>query len=219
MLLGLVACILVSQAVAQAAEPIELSRGEAPRHPQQPQLAIDGNGGIMLFMAFRTLSATCLQAMAARRSANRQNLQWPTRCPWVCDADHELRRRKKAFASPLLEVGKGRDGDLLAMTSLDGGKMWTGPVQVNDVDDSAREGLHAMAAGPKGEMCCVWLDLRKKNTEITASTSLDGGKTWGKNILAYTSPDGSVCECCHPSVTLDDRGRIYDQLHSSLGGN
>jgi len=115
--------------------------------------------------------------------------------------------------------GKGRDGDVLAMSSQDGGKTWTGPTQVNDVDDAAREGLHAMAAGPKGEMCCVWLDLRNRATEIMASTSLDGGKTWNKNVLAYKSPDGSVCECCHPSVAFDDRGQIYVQWRNSLAGN
>jgi hypothetical protein len=115
--------------------------------------------------------------------------------------------------------GKGRDGNVLAMHSVDGGKSWHGPVQVNDADDSAREGLHAMAAGPRGELCCVWLDLRNRRTEIVASTSVDGGKTWSKNILVYKSPDGSVCECCHPSVTIDERGRVLVQWRNSLGGN
>ena len=35
-----------------------------------------------------------------------------------------------------------------------------------------------MAAGPKGAVCCAWLDLRNKDTEIMASVSNDGGKTW-----------------------------------------
>jgi hypothetical protein len=40
-------------------------------------------------------------------------------------------------------VGKGRDGDVLAYRSLDSGKSWLGPVKVNDIEASAREGLHA----------------------------------------------------------------------------
>jgi hypothetical protein len=114
--------------------------------------------------------------------------------------------------------GKGRDGDLLAMRSVDGGKTWNGPVQVNDTADSAREGLHAMSAGPSGQLCCVWLDLRNSKTEVMASVSTDGGQTWGKNALVYRSPDGSVCECCHPSVAVDPQGRIFVQWRNSLAG-
>ncbi len=42
--------------------------------------------------------------------------------------------------------GKGRDGDILAYRSHDLGKNWLGPVKVNDVDGSGREGLHAMTS-------------------------------------------------------------------------
>jgi hypothetical protein len=114
--------------------------------------------------------------------------------------------------------GKGRDGDLLAMRSVDGGKTWTDPVLVNESTDSAREGLHAMCVGPEGELCCVWLDLRTGSTEVMASFSTDGGGTWGKNVLVYKSPDGSVCECCHPCVVFDSQGRIFVQWRNSLGG-
>jgi hypothetical protein len=51
-----------------------------------------------------------------------------------------------------------------------------------------------------------------------ASVSTDGGHTWGKNVLVYQSPDGNVCECCHPSVTFDRGGQIYVQWRNSLGG-
>ncbi len=45
-----------------------------------------------------------------------------------------------------------------------------------------------------------WLDLREKGTVLYASKSMDHGETWSKNILVYRSPDGSICECCHPSI-------------------
>jgi hypothetical protein len=51
-----------------------------------------------------------------------------------------------------------------------------------------------------------------------ASTSKDGGQTWSKNVLVYRSPDGSVCECCHPSVAVDPQGRIFVQWRNSLAG-
>jgi hypothetical protein len=102
--------------------------------------------------------------------------------------------------------GKGRDGDLQAWRSADGGQTWTGPVRVNDVEASAREGLHGMASGPDATVWCTWLDLRAKSSEVYAARSLDGGQTWQPNICVYRSPDGHVCECCHPSIAVDSRG-------------
>jgi hypothetical protein len=113
--------------------------------------------------------------------------------------------------------GKGRDGDVLAFRSADGAS-WRGPVLVNDTPDAAREGLHAMASGPDGQLCCVWLDLRTRKVEVMAATSSDGGATWGKNVLVYRSPDGNVCECCHPSVAFDAAGAIHVLWRNSLGG-
>src|SRR5262245_51608162 len=44
------------------------------------------------------------------------------------------------------EQGNGKDGDLIAWRSEDGGRTWAGGVRVNDVAGSAREGLHDLAA-------------------------------------------------------------------------
>lgn len=83
------------------------------------------------------------------------------------------------------KLGKGRDGDVLALCSTDGGKTWSEPVLVNDTVDSAREGLHAMSAGPNGALCCVWLVLGNRKTKVMASVSLDGGAKWSKNVRVY----------------------------------
>ena len=114
--------------------------------------------------------------------------------------------------------GKGRDGDVLAWRSTDAGKTWQGPVRVNDIADSAREGLHAMASGEDGSLWCVWLDLRDKKTEIYAARSADGGDTWEPNIRVYQSPDGSVCQCCHPSVIVNGTTLVI-MFRNLLGGN
>jgi hypothetical protein len=116
------------------------------------------------------------------------------------------------------QIGKGRDGDVLAWRSTDDGKTWQGPVRVNDTADSAREGLHAMASGADGSIWCVWLDLRDKKSEIYAAMSKDGGATWEPNKCIYRSPDGSVCECCHPSVIVG-RDSVHVMFRNSLGGN
>lgn len=114
--------------------------------------------------------------------------------------------------------GGGRDGELLAWRSEDSGKSWQGPVKVNDVLGAAREGLHGMAASVKGEVACAWLDLRSKGTKIYASVSRDGSKVWSVNRLVYQSPDGTVCQCCHPSLTYDKGGNLIVMWRNVLGG-
>ncbi len=90
--------------------------------------------------------------------------------------------------------------------------------RVNDVAASAREGLHAMAAAPKGAVFCVWLDLRNDKTELFAARSGDGGATWSANQFVYRSPSGSICECCHPSAAFDEQGKLYLMWRNSLDG-
>lgn len=117
------------------------------------------------------------------------------------------------------QQGKGSDGELLAWRSADGGKTWQGPARVSDVPGAAREGLHGMAASPDGKsIACTWLDLRGKGTEIYLSSSRDGGATWSKNSRVYTSPDGTVCECCHPSLAFGPKGELVVMWRNWLGG-
>jgi len=210
----------IAPAMGSAAEPVELDRGAAPHNPQQPQVAVDARGAIHVVYGVGDLARYC------RSDDGGKSFGKPVDLPAANDISLGLRRgpriavSDKAICVTVIggKQGKGRDGDLLAIRSVDGGKSWAAPVQVNDVTDAAREGLHAMCAGPKGEMHCVWLDLRNGKTEVMASTSTNDGITWGKNVLVYKSPDGSVCECCHPSVTTDGRGRIHAQWRNSVDG-
>ncbi len=64
----------------------------------------------------------------------------------------------------------------------------------------------------------VWLDLRDKHNKIFGAKSTDGGKTWGKNIMIYASPDTTVCECCKPSVVMKGNN-IYVMFRNWLNGN
>lgn len=115
-------------------------------------------------------------------------------------------------------AGRGQDGDLLAWRSADSGRTWSEPVRINDVEAAAREGLHGMAAHGD-RLFASWLDLRQKGTRIYGAWSADGGATWSKNVLVYESPDGTVCQCCHPTVTIASNGDIYVMFRNVLAGN
>lgn len=115
--------------------------------------------------------------------------------------------------------GGGADGDVVVLRSTDGGSTWAAPVLINDVSGAAREGLHAMAASPDGLVVIAWLDLREPGTRIYAAVSRDHGATWAPDALVYSSPSGSVCECCHPSVAIDDDGSVAIMFRNNVDGN
>jgi len=111
------------------------------------------------------------------------------------------------------------DGMLVAWNSADRGRKWSEASVVNDVPRSAREGLHGMAVGPKGEIFATWLDLRSGGMKVYGALSTDGGGTWSANRLVYASPDGNVCECCHPSAAIDGQGQIHVMFRNWMGGS
>jgi hypothetical protein len=97
------------------------------------------------------------------------------------------------------------------------GNNWSKATRVNDVDTIARENFMALSSdGDKA--FAVWLDLRNKHNQIFGSSSIDGGKTWSKNIQVYASPDKTVCECCKPSVVVK-QNNVYIMFRNWLHGN
>jgi len=115
--------------------------------------------------------------------------------------------------------GGGKDGDLVVYRSTDEGHSWSEPIVINDVPGAAREGLHALSANEHGDVALAWLDLRQPGTRVYAAISRDHGATWSRNVLVYASPDGSVCECCHPSVVVDPDGRAGVMFRNHIGGS
>ena len=94
---------------------------------------------------------------------------------------------------------------------------WKQGNRINDVDTVAKEGLMALAADGKNAFA-VWLDLRQtKRNKIYGARSNDGGRTWSKNLMIYTSPDTVVCECCKPSVAMKG-SNIYVMFRNRLNG-
>ena len=205
---------------AIGAEPFLVSKGAGDQAPKQPQAVVAADGTVHLVYGvgdavFYSQSTDGTETFSPPQEAFR-----------VANLSLGMRRGPRiAVAGKAVVVtaiggvqGKGRDGDLQAWRSTDGGTTWQGPVKVNDAADAAREGLHGMASGSDGSVWCVWLDLRGKQSEVYASKSTDGGATWSSNIRVYRSPDGSVCECCHPSVLVSD-GAVHVMFRNSLAGN
>lgn len=120
------------------------------------------------------------------------------------------------------------NGNLVVITCNDAGNIfsfhkegtnaWTLSGKVTDADSTAKENLIALSAG-KQYAFAVWLDTRGNGkNKIYGSKSIDGGKTWSKNSMVYTSPDGTVCECCKPSVLVADN-TVTIMFRNWINGN
>ena len=113
--------------------------------------------------------------------------------------------------------GLPSDGDLVSWRSQDGGATWSKPIVINDSPGAAREGLHAVAVDAAGGLAAAWLDLRHKGTHLYGAFSHDAGATWSKNVLIYESPDGTICQCCDPSIAAVAPGEFAVMWRNSLG--
>jgi len=107
-------------------------------------------------------------------------------------------------------------GDIFSYVK-DGSGKWQQTARVNDMDTVAKENLMALSANGRNAFA-VWLDLRDKHNKIFGAKFTDGGKTWGKNIIIYASPDTTVCECCKPSVVMRDNN-VSVMFRNWLNGN
>ena len=115
--------------------------------------------------------------------------------------------------------GLPEKGELTAWRSIDRGKTWTRTGTINDVPGAAEEGLHAIVADAKGNLFAAWLDHRDKGTELYGSRSTNEGRTWSKNVRIYASPDGTICQCCDPSLAIDEQGVIHVMWRNVLDGS
>lgn len=126
--------------------------------------------------------------------------------------------QKTVLISAIVGKQSGRDGDLAVWRSEDGGESWSPPRLLNSVSGSAREGLHGMAASPDGVVLVVWLDDRSGRKQLFGAISRDHGRSWSKDRLIYASPDGHVCECCHPSAAIGPQGELIAMWRNWLQG-
>ncbi len=181
---------------------------------QQPQVAIDEAG--VMYVVFGRGE----EIYVAISNDSGTHFQTPQRVGRLHKLALGMRRGPRIAASGrAVTVTAITNEDLWAYHSENGGSTWSMPVRINSVATSAREGLGNLAAGPGGRFYATWLDLRAGSTQIYGALSRDGGKTWDANELVYRSPDGHVCECCHPSAAFNNRGDIIVMWRNALKGS
>ena len=181
---------------------------------KEPQAAIDETGNIYVVYG----ASNSIYCSVSKDKGN--TFSQPVK---VADAPKLMlgarRGPRVAISSGNIVVSAVSDGNLMCWSSSNSGISFSQtPTQINDAAGSAIEGLHAEAATPN-EIVCTWLDHRDGGQEVYASISQDGSDNWGPNTLIYKSPSGSVCECCHPSVSIGSDGVIHVMFRNSLNGN
>jgi hypothetical protein len=205
---------------AWAGEPVTVVPPDAFPDARQPQAAVAPGGRVYVTFGVED-EVYCTSSADGGRSFPR-----PVKVGEAGVMALGMRRGPRVAATAQAVViaavcgkaGKGRDGDVVAWRSTDEGRTWQGPVRVNAVVSSAREGLHGLAAGPGNRFACVWLDLRADKSQVYLTVSEDGGATWQPDRLVYASPDGNVCQCCQPSVVFDPQGGLHVLWRNLLGG-
>lgn len=92
--------------------------------------------------------------------------------------------------------------EIYLVSSADGGKSWTKPLQVNEVSKKAPESLHWLAVAPSGEAHVAWLDIRnRKEVQDLYYARVSDGKV-GANVKVGSE----VCECCAPGLAVSKSG-------------
>jgi hypothetical protein len=179
----------------------------------QPQLAATSDGRVWL--AFGRGKEICV---AASRDGG-ATFDAPVRVAALPSLMLGRRRGPRIVAQGDRVTITAMAGELFAFHSKDAGKTWAGPVLINDVPRSAREGLDGLAIAPDGRLFATWLDLRGERTQLYGAESTDGGATWSANTLVYRAPSGStVCECCHPSAAFNAKGDLVVMWRNAIGG-
>ncbi|MEP6845658.1 MAG: sialidase family protein [Panacibacter sp.] len=115
-------------------------------------------------------------------------------------------------------IAADNTGNIFSFTKDQSGEWVKGP-RVNDVDTTDKEGFLGLSSDGSNNLFAIWPDLRKDgHNKMYGAASRDGGKTWDKNMMIYTSPDSTVCECCKPSVVMKDNN-VYVMFRNFLDGN
>lgn len=215
MLKLVLALMLLSELQASAATPIDLGPGH------QPQVAIAPSGEMLVTFGrdntiFFTHSADGGKTFDAPSIVAKPKFTpiGMRRGPRIAATQNGV-----VIAAVAGERGGGKDGDVFVWRSIDDGSHWQRSNRLNFVASAAREGLIGIASDGQQRVFVVWLDDRSGGKEIYGALSTDGGQTFGDDMSIYRSPDGHVCECCHPSAVFSDDGNIYVMFRNWLDGD
>jgi hypothetical protein len=95
---------------------------------------------------------------------------------------------------------------------------WTKLSNVNDVPETAKEGLMDLVADDKNNFYAVWLDLRIESKNNIAFSTWSPKSGWKKNRVIYISPEKKVCECCRPSIAVNGK-HVSVMFRNNIAGN
>ena len=206
-------CLLAPLSCLRAA-PVEIIPPEL-HGAVQPQIAVSPNGHVHVTFGKDN-------AVYYTGSVDGRTFSAPVK---VAELDKlALRKRRGPRIAATNEVVlvtaiSHADGNLHSWTSTNEGRTWKESAPLNTVPTSAREGLHATVGDGKGLVGAVWLDDRNQTKELWGRFSHDGGRTWDAGASIYKSPDGHICECCHPSLAIAPNGEISAMWRNWLGGS
>lgn len=182
---------------------------------RQPQMAAAGNTVAMVFGSGEGI-------WLARSQDSGRSFDTPSKVaslPKMLLGRHRGPRVVISGNALIVSAIASEPGDLVAWRSSDGGRTWSAPAVINDMPQAAREGLHAMAADADGHVAAVWLDDRDGGKRLLGAFSDDNGRTWSRNAMLYESPDGTICECCDPSLAVMGPGEFVVMWRNKLGGS
>ncbi|MGM9507922.1 sialidase family protein [Larkinella sp. GY13] len=101
-----------------------------------------------------------------------------------------------------------RAGDVLYVTSTDGGQTWTEPKAVHrDTTPGKGHSFSNLNRLPNGEIGIAWLDEKTANKEgrtVKFAQTVPGGG-FGKEVLV----DDNACQCCRTNVFVDTKNQIH----------
>ena len=218
--LGILAAPIGLLSGADASEPVRVTAADGPdREAKQPQVAVDARGRI--YIAFGRGNTVRLASSTDGGRTYDVNTVGDGRLARARHAPRAARRRHGRFDRRHRHRGARREGARrrCPRLALGGRGEDLGRADPGECGRRLRpRGPPRHGRRPRGRVFCTWLDLRNEKMEVYGALSKDGGATWEPDALVYRSPDGSVCECCHPSAAFGPDGTLHVMWRNSLKG-
>lgn len=185
--------LISSMAIARQGDGVTLAAGE------QPQISIDSKGIVRVVFG-RDDKIYCSTSMDKGNTYSE-----PALVAEVPKMHLGMTRGPQLASSKNYSVITAQDelGSIHCFKLKHAVSKWEEIQPVNDIKGSAPEGLMSIAADYNDNFYAVWLDIRigKKNNIFFSALKAVEDK-WSENVLAYKSPEGTVCGCCKPSIAV-----------------
>jgi len=166
---------------------------------QQPQISVDNRGVVRVIYGLRD------EIFCATSIDEGTTFTTPVLVAKVPEMHLGMSRGPQIASSDRYSVITAMDkaGNIHWFRLNNTSRKWQKMGVVNDLKGSAPEGLMGLTADKNDNFYAVWLDTRTGGKNQIYFSSLPGkASNWSKNLLAYRSPDGHVCECCKPNIAV-----------------